>query len=79
MDDAFAWGGWVLRRRDASESREHDQVALHIGPLPGRKQICLYGHNERPGVISVYAFFPTEEKAREAKLILDRIVKPNSD
>lgn len=52
-----------------------EKVSLHVGRLPGRKQLCLYGHNGSPSVINVYAFFPTEAKAVETLAILDRLMK----
>lgn len=56
--------------------RRDDKAALHIGQLPGRKQLCLYGHNGNPSVIHVFAYFVNEEKAAEALAIIDRLVKP---
>lgn len=45
--------------------------AIHVGHLPGRKQICLY--EIEGGVIRTLAFFKTEEKARKALDYLDAL------
>ena len=58
------WHGW--RRSDSG-------MALHIGPLPGRKSICLY--EEGNGYIDVFAFFTSEAKARKALELLDSFVE----
>jgi hypothetical protein len=46
--------------------------SIHVGELPGRKQACLYV--QEGSVIRTLAFFATEEKAREALEMLDRLV-----
>ena len=46
---------------------------LHIGRLPGRKQVCLYIQNG--GSIYTVAFFKTEAIARETLLLLDGIAQ----
>ena len=57
------WHGWA---------RRGDNVALHIGELPGRKSVCLY---EIDGsVIRTLAFFKDVDKARRALQLLDRLV-----
>ena len=78
MSDTFEGHGWSVVPHWAK--REEDQpgaalASLHVGRLPGRKQVCLYGHNGTPGLLRVYAYFPTEELAREALSILDRLMK----
>jgi hypothetical protein len=45
--------------------------ALHVGELPGRKQVCLYVLDG--ATIRTLAFFATEEKATEAMEMLDKI------
>jgi len=53
----YKWHGFKITHVGGEES-------LHIGPLPGRKSICLY-RVEKSG-IEVLAFFQTERKAFDA-------------
>lgn len=48
-----------------------DKTQLFIGPLPGRKSICLYAIDDDG--VSVLAFFKTKEKAEKALSLLDRL------
>ena len=61
------WHGW---KRDGVFTNNTDG-ALHIGPLPGRKQVALY--IEGQGVLNVLAYFKTEEAAEWALRAIDRI------
>lgn len=61
------WHGWSCDP-DRSE-------ALHIGPLPGRKSICLY--SMVGSVMSVHAYFRSVGEARAALAILDRLLDPS--
>ncbi len=62
------WHGW-------SRSRGLNGRALHIGPLPGRKSICLYTMDYRDGAIMrVHAYFRNEDEARDALATLDEII-----
>lgn len=45
--------------------------ALHVGYLPGRKQICLYVLDA--GTLRTLAFFRTREQALEALEMVDKI------
>lgn len=64
------WHGW-------SRGEQYTGVALHIGPLPGRKSICLYTMDYRDGaVLYVHAYFRSEEEARRALDTLDNLVGP---
>lgn len=54
------WHGWGVQGK-----------SLHVGPLPGRKQICLYFHEG--SVIHAVAFFKTEDHAREVLQWLDTL------
>lgn len=62
--NAMDWWGW---------SETESKAGLHIGPLPGRKRIALYG--KRQGTIRALAYFRSEEHAREALELLDIIAK----
>ena len=76
----FEGHGWAVVPFMGTDSTNdtcgRSRASLHIGTLPGRKQVCLYGHNGTPGAIEVYAYFRTPEKARTALTILDRLMKP---
>lgn len=54
------WHGWRISGK-----------ALHVGELPGRKQVCLYVMDG--STIRTLAFFKTEEQAGEAIDMLDKI------
>lgn len=54
------WHGWAVQGK-----------ALHVGSLPGRKQICLYFHEGSR--IRTVAFFKTDEQAREVLQWLDTL------
>ena len=75
MNDFVGHGYAVVDIYTDTERGAPSKASLHIGHLPGRKQICLYGHNGNPSCINVYAFFPSEEKAAQALAILDRLMK----
>lgn len=69
-----SWGDWHGWSRSAEPYRG---VALHVGPLPGRKSICLYSMDYRDGaVMSVHAYFRSEEEARRALAVLDELMDP---
>lgn len=61
------WHGWA-RSDDLREKGE----ALHIGPLPGRKSVCLYVI--KGSVLTPLAYFRNEEAAERALALLDRLV-----
>lgn len=56
------WHGWAIEARLAARS-------LHIGPMPGRKSICLY--EQQGGRIRVYAYFRDEQAALDARALMD--------
>lgn len=59
------WHGWSTRLGD-----------IHVGRLPGRKQVCLYTNERPPGggaVLHVLAFFRTEEDAERCLAYLDAL------
>lgn len=61
------WHGW-------SKSPEPGARALHIGPMPGRKSICL---SESDGTSStVLAYFRDEASAEKAMALLDWLLEP---
>lgn len=62
------WHGW-------SRTQEYTGRALHIGPLPGRKSVCLYTMDYRTGaVMRVHAYFRSEDEARAALDTLDELL-----
>ena len=65
------WHGW------SRSEMPYTSEALHIGPLPGRKSICLYSMDYKDGaVMSVHAYFRSEDEAKHALAILDRLMRP---
>lgn len=64
------WHGW-------SRTKGYAGRALHIGPLPGRKSICLYTVDYTDGaVMYVHAYFRSEDEARRALATLDELLGP---
>ena len=62
------WHGWSRRTGYTGRS-------LHIGPLPGRKSICLYTMDYTNGaVMYVHAYFRNEDEARRALETLDGLI-----
>ncbi len=62
-----AWHGWS--RSPAPYTGE----TIHVGALPGRKQIALYTMDYRDGaVMYVHAYFRSEEEAQRFLDIMDR-------
>ncbi len=67
------WHGWSRSKGIQTEQ------ALHIGPLPGRKSICLYTMDYRDGaVMRVHAYFRSEDEARAALDALDALLDPEA-
>jgi len=62
------WHGW---------SNPGGSSSLHVGPLPGRKQICLY--HILDGTITVLAFFKTQFLAGQALWWIDRLSGNETD
>ena len=60
------WHGWGT-----------DAWSLHVGPLPGRKSVCLY--YESGCTIDALAYFRDDESAFRALAILDRLVHGSTD
>lgn len=58
--EQIEWHGWSKRG-----------MTMHVGPLPGRKSICLYRLDG--SVIRPLAYFPDEDKARECLRFLDAL------
>lgn len=65
------WHGW--RRTNNKVHTEKTEGGLHVGPLPGRKQIALY--TELYGDIVPLAYFKTESLAELALEAFDRLVE----
>jgi hypothetical protein len=68
MSDTAEWHGWQIP----------DVGAIHIGPLPQRKSVCLYVMEYPAGggaVMRTLAFFRNEEDAASALKFLDAAVK----
>lgn len=55
------WHGWQIPGKGA----------LHVGPLPGRKSICVY--TVQGTVLQVHAYARSEDEAWELLQFLDRI------
>ncbi len=62
------WHGWALFDPSLDKRCE----AVHVGPLPGRKQIALYTEGETEG--KILAYFQDEAKAELFLSWLDKIV-----
>jgi hypothetical protein len=65
--DKDEWHGW---------SRWDGKRTLHIGPLPGRKSLCLY--TMAGSVMEVHAYFRSEKEARKAMKTLDYLMFGNA-
>jgi hypothetical protein len=64
------WHGWTR------EPEPYTGRALHIGPLPNRKSICLYTMDYRNGAtMYVHAYFRSMEEARRALETLDHLME----
>ncbi len=59
------WHGWLISRGDR-------RVALHVGPLPGRKSVAVY--TVRAGVMQVHAYCRDEESAQALVVALDELI-----
>lgn len=59
------WHGWGM---------PPGNQALHIGPVPGRKSVCLYAMDG--SVMWTLAYFRDEEEAQRAMAIIDKLVWP---
>ena len=62
----YLWHGWS----------RGDGIAMHIGPCPGRKSICLYTMDK--SVMHVHAYFRSEDEAKKALGYLDKLLGPVS-
>lgn len=63
------WHGW------SRSPVPYRNRSLHIGPLPGRKSICLYTMDYRDGSeMFVHAYFRNEEEAKRALETLDYLI-----
>lgn len=60
------WHGWTVAG-----------MTVHVGPLPGRKSICLYRVDR--SVIRPLAYFPGQAQAQECLLFLDALAGPTHD
>lgn len=56
------WHGWTV-----------GDVSVHVGPLPGRKSVCLYAVNG--GALHTLAFFRTEYDAQSCLWFLDKLAR----
>ncbi len=62
------WYGW-------SRDGLYKGKTLHIGPLPGRKSICLYTMDYTDGAImKIHAYFRNEKEAKEALATLEYLL-----
>ncbi|MDP9143663.1 MAG: hypothetical protein M3N43_03040 [Actinomycetota bacterium] len=62
MSADVEWGGFTI-------AGDVDRGSLHIGPVPGRKQVALYLN--KPTSFSVLAYFKDEAGAQEALAWMD--------
>jgi hypothetical protein len=59
------WHGWRIKG-----------MCLHVGPLPGRKSICLYRLDG--STIKPLAYFPSEDQAYAALEVITAIAEAPS-
>jgi hypothetical protein len=64
MTQEHDWHGWTA-----------GASTVHVGPLPGRKSICLYEVVDGGTTIRTLAFFQDEDKARRALEHLDSLAR----
>lgn len=62
-EDENDWHGWQFG----------DRGRLHIGPLPGRKSICVY--TIQGSVLHVHAYARSEDEARALLAFLDGVLR----
>jgi hypothetical protein len=62
MDVESEWHGWS----------KGDLGALHVGPLPGRKSICVY--TVQGTILRVHAYARSEDEARDLLKFLDLLL-----
>lgn len=62
------WHGW------STTAEPYKGESLHIGPLPGRKSICLYTMDYDKGTMFVHAYFRNEGEAKHALDTLDNLM-----
>lgn len=67
------WHGW------SRSSEQFKGEALHVGPLPGRKQVAVYSieyPKDGGAVMHVHAYCRTPEEGQKLLAVLDRLVDP---
>lgn len=65
------WHGWSRR------IEPYTGVALHVGPLPGRKSICVYSMDYNDGaVMRVHAYCRSVEEGEKLLAVLDDLMQP---
>lgn len=62
MPDQIDWHGWRV-----------GETSVHIGELPGRKQVVLYEMRNGGRVIHPLAYFKTTEDAQSCLNFLDKL------
>lgn len=63
------WHGW------SRSSKAYHGESLHVGPLPGRKQIAVYSMDYRSGaVMHVHAYCRSVEEGERLLAVLDRLL-----
>lgn len=71
---APAWGGWSVVSAEGGRGR----VAVHVGPLPGRKSIAVYTVTtfaEGGAVINVHAYCRSVEEGQALLAALDLLAR----
>lgn len=68
---AVEWHGW------SRSKLPYKGEALHVGPLPGRKSICVYSIDYTKGAkMNVHAYCRSVEEGEALLGVLDRLVGP---
>jgi hypothetical protein len=63
------WHGW------SDDLEQFSGIAIHIGPLPGRKSVALYTIDYTDGAtMHVHAYFRSTEEAKKALKFLDELL-----
>jgi hypothetical protein len=74
------WRGWRRQPPSSDSTSEHQGIAIHAGPLPGRKSIALYTMDYTDGnVMHVHAYFRSEEEALKFLRYFDVIMTGHFD
>jgi hypothetical protein len=71
------WAGW-RRQPPSTDDSPYQGVAVHVGPIPGRKRIALYTMDYTNGnVMHVHAYFRSVEEGQKFLRYLGIMVTGN--